>query len=89
MMEAHRYCSFYLAGVHRPASSAMLNAVRVLALLIPLVHLGALWGGVRGIFWGRLAADLAAGGIGMYWIRRTQRALPAPPAGGQTLRECR
>ncbi len=82
MMEAHRYCSFYLAGVHRPVSAAMLNAVRVVALLIPLVYLGARLGGVRGIFWGRLAADLAAGGIGIYWIRRTQRALQAPTAGG-------
>ncbi len=82
MMEAHRYCSFFLAGVHRPAAAALLNATRVAVLLIPLVYLGALWGGVQGIFWGRLAADLAAGGIGIHWVRRTWRAMAAASAAG-------
>lgn len=45
--------------------------VRVLVLLIPLTWLGLHLGGVRGIFWGRLATDLAAGSIGFAWVRKS------------------
>ncbi|MGI6087154.1 MAG: MATE family efflux transporter [Kiritimatiellia bacterium] len=69
MMESHRYCSFFLTGVHRPGVAALLNAVRVLILLIPMVCLGARLGGVSGVFWGRLTSDLTAGFIGICWVR--------------------
>jgi putative MATE family efflux protein len=63
MMEVHRYCGFILTGLHKPASATMLNAIRVVALLIPLSYLGAHFWGVNGVFGGRLA-DMAerAGG---------------------------
>ncbi len=41
MMEVHRYSGFFLTGLHSPASATLLNAVRVLLLLIPLSYLGA------------------------------------------------
>jgi len=77
MMEVHRYCGFVLTGLHRPASATMLNAIRVLGLLIPLSFLGAHFGGVRGVFWGRLATDLLVGSIGLVWIACLFRSLPA------------
>ena len=71
MMEVHRYCGFVLTGLHMPASAMTLNAVRVLAFLIPFVILGARWYGVRGLFFGRLSADLLAGSVGLYWAYRS------------------
>jgi putative MATE family efflux protein len=68
MMEVHRYCGFILTGLHKPVSSTLLNAVRVLGFLIPLSFLGAHLGGVRGVFFGRLVTDLAVGTIGLVWV---------------------
>jgi putative MATE family efflux protein len=67
MMETHRYCGFVLTGLQRPTTSMMLNAIRILVLLIPLAILGAHWYGVEGVFVGRLVTDLLAGSIGLYW----------------------
>jgi len=68
MMEVHRYCGFILTGLHKPVSSTLLNAVRVLGFLIPLSFLGARLWGVRGVFFGRLVTDLAVGTIGLVWV---------------------
>ena len=68
MMEIHRYCGFFLTGIHRPASATILNAVRVLVLLIPLSFLGNSYWGIQGIFSGRLATDLTAGAIAIIWV---------------------
>ncbi len=73
MMEVHRYCGITLTGLHKPISSAVLNGIRVLVLLIPLSLLGAHVGGVGGVFTGRLITDLMAGCIGLIWIRSTCR----------------
>ncbi len=70
MMEVHRYCGIILTGLHKPISSALLNGVRVLALLIPLSYLGAHLFGVWGVFAGRLATDLAVGALGLAWVYR-------------------
>jgi Na+-driven multidrug efflux pump len=77
MMEVHRYCGFFLTGLHRPASTTLLNALRVLVFLIPLSLLGAHWFGVRGVFFGRLVTDLSVGGIGLFWVRRVTEAAAA------------
>lgn len=68
MMEVHRYCGFILTGLYRPVAASLLNAVRVLALLIPLSWLGASMCGVRGVFLGRLVTDLLSGGIGLVCV---------------------
>ncbi|NLI79200.1 MAG: MATE family efflux transporter [Candidatus Riflebacteria bacterium] len=70
MMEVHRYCGFIMTGLQRPAAATTLNGIRVLVLLLPLSFLGAWLGGIRGIFWGRLATDLAVGSIGLAWVTR-------------------
>ena len=74
MMEVHRYSGFYLTGRHRPFSTTLLNAIRVLALLIPLSCIGAHFGGIRGVFAARLLTDLSAGTMGLVWIRCTCHA---------------
>ena len=77
MMEVHRYCGFFLTGMHKPISATVLNAVRVLALLIPLSVLGSHFWGVHGVFGGRLATDVVVGCIGIVWVSRTLRSAGA------------
>ncbi len=70
MMEVHRYCGFFLTGMHKPVSATIPNGVRVLVLLIPLSCLGAHLWGVLGVFGGRLATDIIVGAIGIAWVSR-------------------
>ncbi|MBP7461487.1 MAG: MATE family efflux transporter [Candidatus Delongbacteria bacterium] len=70
MMEIHRYCTFLFTGMHHPVLSTLLNAFRILGLLIPLSFLGSHWGGINGIFFGRLVTDWTAGIIGYIWVSR-------------------
>lgn len=78
MMEVHRYCGFFLTGMHKPVSTTLLNCVRVLVLLIPLSWLGAHWHGITGVFCGRLIADIFSGSIGLFWVSRILGSIPAP-----------
>lgn len=80
MMEVHRYCGFVLTGMHRPVLATTLNIVRILVLLIPLSFLGAWYGGIRGVFAGRLATDLTVGSIGLIAVSRFLRADLKPTA---------
>ncbi|MGI6241077.1 MAG: MATE family efflux transporter [Candidatus Omnitrophota bacterium] len=66
-LEVHRYATFCMTGIHRPMMAIILNAIRVLVLMIPLAFLGAKWFGLSGVFWGRLLTDLLAAGIGVVW----------------------
>jgi len=74
MMEVHRYCGFFLTGMHRPRSATALNAIRVLVFLIPLSCLGAHVGGIIGVFVGRLATDITVGILGIVWVSRVLKA---------------
>ncbi|HNZ17475.1 MAG TPA: MATE family efflux transporter [Candidatus Hydrogenedentes bacterium] len=75
MMEVHRYCGFFLTGLHKPLSATVLNAIRVLVLLLPLSWLGAQVWGLEGVFWGRLATDFTVGAIGLTWLSHAFRAI--------------
>lgn len=77
MMEVHRYCGFFLTGMHKPVSATVLNAVRVLVLLIPLSVLGSHFWGVHGVFGGRLVTDVVVGCIGIVWVSRALRSAGA------------
>jgi Na+-driven multidrug efflux pump len=70
MMEVHRYCGFFLTGMYRPVSATVLNAIRVLVLLIPCSYLGAHFWGIKGVFGGRLVTDITVGCIGLVWVSR-------------------
>jgi len=80
LMEVHRYCGFFLTGMHRPVAATALNAIRVLVLLIPLSFLGAHLWGIRGVFAGRLATDLAVGIVGLAWVARALKRTGASAA---------
>jgi len=67
LLEIHRYAGFILTGLHEPIHSSALNIIRAAVLLIPLSIAGRLFLGLSGIFWGRLATDVAAGLLGIYW----------------------
>ena len=74
MMEVHRYCGFFLTGLHKPLSATALNVIRVFVFLIPLACLGAHFWGLRGLFFGRLVTDVAVGCVGLLWAFRASRA---------------
>ena len=69
-LEAHRYAGFFMTGIHKPVSAAILNTIRVIVLLIPLSFIGAKALGLSGVFWGRLTTDVLAGIIGIIWFRK-------------------
>ena len=74
LMEVHRYSGFLLNGIHKPLHATGVNVLRVVVLLIPLALIGGhLFGGVVGVFWGRLAADVTSGLLGALWYRRVMR----------------
>jgi putative MATE family efflux protein len=84
MIEVHRYCTFFMTGLHRPLRSLVLDAVRVIGLLIPLSYLGALTVGVQGAFWGRLISDVTAGGVGLLWVVATLNRMNREAANTQS-----
>ena len=84
LMETHRYSGMILTGMHRPMSATILNAIRVVALLIPLSCLGAHFYGVRGVFAGRLATDVLVGILGILWVRRMLRQTTMAVAQGSS-----
>jgi len=65
MMEVHRYCGFFLTGIHKPIIATILNGFRIMVLLIPLSILGSSYFGITGIFTGRLITDIIAGTLGL------------------------
>ncbi len=85
MAEAFRYSTFCLTGIQKPVSSAMLNLLRTLLLLVPLAFAGSHFFGLRGIFAGRLVTDIIASSIAMFYSWRVlyamqsqQTSAPAP-----------
>jgi len=79
MMEVSRYCGFFLTGLHRPASTTVLNVIRTVGLLIPLSYAGAHFGGIVGMGGGRLATDLIVGSVGLLWGARVLKSLGEHP----------
>lgn len=70
MLEVHRYAGFMITGANYPMQASILNVIRVLVLLIPLSVAGNHLFQLRGIFCGRLATDVLAGLIGIWWSGR-------------------
>ncbi|MPN22275.1 hypothetical protein SDC9_169658 [bioreactor metagenome] len=78
-VEIHRFSGFFFTGCGRPMAAALLNALRVVGLLIPFSLL-ALWAGsLTLVFWARLIADLLAGVIACWAATRMTRRLYAEP----------
>jgi putative MATE family efflux protein len=70
MLEVHRYAGFTVTGAHEPMQATGLNIVRVIVLLIPLSIAGSVFFKLQGIFWARLATDILAGMVGIWWSGR-------------------
>ncbi len=90
MMEVHRYCGFFLTGIHHPVLSTVLNGFRILILLLPLSFLGSSVSGVQGIFAGRLLTDLLAGTVGIVtvsWLLKKQMGFSFVKEKKQTRRD--
>ena len=77
MMEIHRYIGFSFNSVGMPFRSVTINALRVLVLLVPLSILGASWFGLRGLFWGRVCADIASASLALCVAQATFGRLKA------------
>lgn len=68
LMEVHRFSTMIMTGMHKPTFSLLLNAMRVLVLLIPLSYFGGQLWEIKGVFIGRLITDVSAGLIGFICI---------------------
>lgn len=75
MREIHRYVGFSFNAIGHPMSSAAVNVVRIVGLLIPCTLLGARWFGLHGVFWGMVVADVAAACLALLWARVVFAAL--------------
>lgn len=60
-------------ALNRPIHASILNIVRMFVLYIPLAWIGASFFHVDGVFSGIVLANLAAGILSMYWLRRMLR----------------
>ncbi len=70
MMEIHRYCGFIYTGCNRPTPAAWLNALRLLGLLVPFSLTALYFNSLNGLFIARLSADILAGAVGLWLVRR-------------------
>ena len=70
MTEVFRYSTFCLTGIHSPIAAALLNVLRSVLLLVPLSWTGAIFWGISGVFFGRLATDLISGTIGIFFSKK-------------------
>jgi len=70
MLEVHRYAGITMTGVHEPLQASVLTMIRVIVLLIPLSLAGSILFELGGIFWARLATDILAGLVGIWWSGR-------------------
>jgi len=77
------HTGFALNATERPGQAALLNATRLLGLVLPLAYAGSRLFGVHGVFLGMTAANLTAGVIALYWFlkavpRQTVDSLKQP-----------
>ncbi len=57
-------------AINQPLNAAAVNLVRIAVLFIPLAYLGARFYGLKGMFAGVLVANIVAGIISLFWVRR-------------------
>jgi putative MATE family efflux protein len=60
-------------GLNRPLPSAVLYFVRLLLLMIPLSLTGSYFWGVPGVYLGMSVANIIAGTMSYFWLRRAVR----------------
>ena len=75
MREIHRYVGFSFIGIGHPMSSAGINAVRILGLLLPATYFGARLFNLNGVFFGTLTADVLGAMIALMWAHTLFQAI--------------
>ena len=73
-----RLVSVTLNALGRPLSAALLNAVRMFVLLVPLTYLGTHLFAVNGLFGGIALANVLAGMVALAWARYVHPQQPEP-----------
>ena len=76
MVEIFRFCGFAFTGCGRPNTDAMLKALRIAGLHIPLSLLAMVLGSLAALFWARLASDVIAGVVAFIMAWRLIHRLP-------------
>lgn len=76
LIEITRFCGFALTGCGHPRMDAILKAVRMLGIMIPLSLLTRYFQWQPGVFYTRLATDVLGGIICLFFAIRMLRALP-------------
>lgn len=81
-IEIHRFSTFIFTGCSRPKFAAVLNIMRVLAMLIPFTIIAFFWlHTLRAVFCARLLSDIAGGIMGFCCARHlTNRLAQSTPA---------
>ena len=74
VMGVHLYGGFFLTGLRTPLAAERRDAGGGRVRFSPSSYLGARLMGLEGVFWGRLATDLAVGSIGLVWVASVFRA---------------
>lgn len=75
-IEVTRFCGFAMTGCGHPRLDAVLKAVRMLGIMIPLSLLTRILQWAPGVFYTRLATDVAGGAVCIFFAVRMLRALP-------------
>ncbi|MBD3296513.1 MAG: MATE family efflux transporter, partial [Candidatus Omnitrophica bacterium] len=58
-------------GINMPLRALKLNMIRMFGLYIPLASAGSCLFGFKGVFMGMTTANIIAGGLALYWVKRT------------------
>ncbi|MGL4854256.1 MAG: MATE family efflux transporter [Lentisphaeria bacterium] len=75
-IELHRYSAFFFTGTGQPKMAAILNVVRIVFILIPLVMLASWLRNLHMVFVARLLADVIAGILGWSLVGKMLIKLP-------------
>jgi len=74
-IEVHRFSGFFYTGCGRPIVAALLNALRILGLMIPFSFVALYIESLTGLFYARLAADLISVAVGFFFAYRMTEQL--------------
>ena len=64
--------------LHKPMHAATLVMIQMFVLYIPLAFLGSKLLGLSGIFWAAAIANVTAGFLSFWWVRRIIRKICGP-----------
>lgn len=75
-IEIHRYSGFFFTGCGKPTTTAWLNVIRIIVLMIPFSLIALYFNSLPGLFIARFSADAIAGLLGWILVRQMTRNYP-------------